>query len=91
MAHCLVYKLIAELKKFSQTSIFSKRKEIISLIKNEEIKKKFDKGYPSDNILFEASQTAVLYQHGEGVMRPNMEDEEQTFPPSLKPYKKGSP
>ena len=25
---------------------------------NDEIKKKFDKGYPSDNILFEDSQTA---------------------------------
>ncbi|MEP6627881.1 MAG: type ISP restriction/modification enzyme [Ginsengibacter sp.] len=44
---------------------------------NEEIRKKFDKGYPSDNILFEDSQTAVLYQHGEEVMRRNMRDEEQ--------------
>ncbi|MGN6603346.1 MAG: type ISP restriction/modification enzyme [Ginsengibacter sp.] len=44
---------------------------------NEEIRKKFEKGYPSDNILFEDSQTAVLYQHGEEVMRRNMQDEEQ--------------
>src|SRR6185312_13787846 len=44
---------------------------------DEEIRKKFDKGYPSDNILFEDSQTAVLYQHGEEVMRRNMRDEEQ--------------
>ena len=44
---------------------------------DEEIKKKFDKGYPSDNILFEDSQTAVLYQHGEEVMRRNMQDEKQ--------------
>ena len=44
---------------------------------NEEIRKKFDKGYPSDNILFEDSQTAVLYQHGEEVMRRDMRDEEQ--------------
>jgi predicted helicase len=44
---------------------------------NEEIRKKFDKGYPSDNILFEDSQTAVLYQHGEEVMRRNMQDEEE--------------
>jgi hypothetical protein len=44
---------------------------------NEEIKKKFEKGYPSDNILFEDSQTAVLYQHGEEVMRKNMRDEEE--------------
>lgn len=39
---------------------------------NEEIRKKFEKGYPSDNILFEDSQTAVLYQHGEEVMRKDM-------------------
>jgi predicted helicase len=44
---------------------------------NEEIRKKFDKGYPSDNILFEDSHTAVLYQHGEEVMRRNMQDEDQ--------------
>jgi predicted helicase len=44
---------------------------------NEEIRKKFDKGYPSDNILFEDSHTAVLYQHGEEVMRRNMQDEEE--------------
>lgn len=44
---------------------------------NEEIRKKFEKGYPSDNILFEDSQTAVLYQHGEEVMRRDMHDEEQ--------------
>jgi predicted helicase len=44
---------------------------------NEEIKKKFEKGYPSDNILFEDSQTAVLYQHGQEVMRKDMRDEEE--------------
>lgn len=44
---------------------------------NEEIRKKFEKGYPSDNILFEDSQTAVVYQHGEEVMRRKMQDEEQ--------------
>ncbi|MEO6405821.1 MAG: type ISP restriction/modification enzyme [Ferruginibacter sp.] len=44
---------------------------------NEEIRKKFEKGYPSDNILFEDSQTAVLYQHGEEVMRRQMPDEDQ--------------
>jgi hypothetical protein len=44
---------------------------------NDEIKKKFDKGYPNDNILFEDSQTAVLFQHGEEIMRRNMQDEEQ--------------
>jgi predicted helicase len=44
---------------------------------NEEIKKKFGKGYPSDNILFEDSQTAVLYQHGSEVARENMQDEER--------------
>jgi predicted helicase len=41
---------------------------------NQEIKNKFAKGYPSDNILFEDSQTAVLFQHGEEVMRMNMKD-----------------
>lgn len=41
---------------------------------NEEIKNKFAKGYPADNILFEDSQTAVLYQHGEEVKRVDMKD-----------------
>lgn len=44
---------------------------------NEEIKKKFSKGYPSDNILFEDTNTAVLYQHGDEVMRVPMQEEEQ--------------
>ncbi len=43
---------------------------------NEEIKNKFAKGYPSDNILFEDSQTAILYQHGEEVKRVDMKDPE---------------
>lgn len=43
---------------------------------NEEIKKKFDKGYPNENILFEDSQTAVLIQQGDEVLRVPMEDEE---------------
>jgi predicted helicase len=43
---------------------------------NEEIQKKFAKGYPNDNILFEDSQTAVLFQHGEEVMRTPLEDED---------------
>ncbi len=34
---------------------------------DEEIAKKFDKGYPDSNILFEDSQTAVLYQDGQRV------------------------
>lgn len=44
---------------------------------DEEIKKKFDKGYPKDNILFEDSQTAVLIQEGVEVLRVNMKDEKQ--------------
>lgn len=44
---------------------------------NEEIKKKFAKGYPADNILFEDSKTAVLYQHGDEVMRRNMQEEDE--------------
>ena len=43
---------------------------------DEEIGKKFSKGYPSDNILFEDSQTAVLFQHGAEVMRINMREDE---------------
>jgi len=31
---------------------------------SDEIAKKFDKGYPDSNILFEDSQTAILYQDG---------------------------
>src|ERR1700722_5056120 len=31
---------------------------------DDEIKKKFDKGYPDSNILFEDSRTAILYQDG---------------------------
>lgn len=36
---------------------------------DEEIQKKFDKGYPNENILFEDSQTAVLIQNGIEEMR----------------------
>jgi len=42
---------------------------------DEEIRKKFAKGYPKDNILFEDSQVAVLIQNGEEVMRCYMSDE----------------
>lgn len=44
---------------------------------DEEIAKKFAKNYPKDNILFEDSQTAVLYQDGHEVMRVNMKEPEQ--------------
>lgn len=43
---------------------------------DEEIRKKFAKNYPNDNILFEDSTTAVLIQHGAEVMRTSMDDEE---------------
>ena len=43
---------------------------------NEEIRNKFSKGYPSDNILFEDSNTAVLWQHNEEVKRVDMKDAE---------------
>ncbi|MDR2080743.1 MAG: N-6 DNA methylase [Campylobacteraceae bacterium] len=36
---------------------------------NEEIEKKFAKGYPRENILFEDGQTVVLIQNGAEVMR----------------------
>ena len=42
---------------------------------DDEIEKKFAKGYPDDNIIFEDSQTAVLYQNGEEVLRVSMQDD----------------
>ncbi len=39
-----------------------------------EIEKKFEKGYPDENILFEDSQTAVLIQHGREQLRVSMGD-----------------
>ena len=41
---------------------------------DEEIEKKFAKGYPKDNILFEDSREAVLIQNGTQVMRCPMKD-----------------
>ena len=43
---------------------------------DDEIKKKFDKGYPKENILFEDSQTAVLFQNGIETKRVSMKDAE---------------
>jgi hypothetical protein len=40
----------------------------------DEIRKKFLKGYPQDNIIFEDSQTAVLIQNRNEVMRCSMMD-----------------
>ena len=37
-----------------------------------EIQRKFDRGYPRDNIIFEDSETAVLVQNGETAMRVDM-------------------
>jgi predicted helicase len=42
---------------------------------DKEINKKLAKGYPSDNILFENSQTAVLIQDGQETMRIEMKNE----------------
>ena len=39
-----------------------------------EIEYKFKRGYPKTNIIFEDSETAVLIQHGEEVMRCGVED-----------------
>jgi predicted helicase len=41
---------------------------------DEEISKKFAKGYPKDNILFEDSKTAVLIQNGNEVLRVKFSD-----------------
>jgi predicted helicase len=43
---------------------------------DEEIAKKRAKGYPTDNILFEDSKTAILIQNDREVMRVNMRDAE---------------
>jgi predicted helicase len=43
---------------------------------DDEIKKKFDKGYPKDNILFEDSNTAVLFQNGIEIWRVQVSDAE---------------
>ncbi len=43
---------------------------------DEEIKKKFAKDYPKGNILFEDSETAILYQSGFEALRVSMRDEE---------------
>ena len=37
-----------------------------------EIERKFNRGYPRDNIIFEDSQTAVLFQNGHEAMRVDM-------------------
>ena len=37
-----------------------------------EIERKFDSGYPRDNIIFEDSETAILYQNGEIATRADM-------------------
>ena len=39
---------------------------------DEEIQKKFDRGYPRDNIIFEDSRTAILIQNREETMRVDM-------------------
>jgi predicted helicase len=41
---------------------------------DDEIQKKFDKGYPKDNILFEDSQNAILIQNGVEVFRISMKN-----------------
>lgn len=42
-----------------------------------EIEKKFEKGYPDENILFEDSQNAVLIQHSREIGRVSMRDAEE--------------
>jgi predicted helicase len=42
-----------------------------------EIEKKFEKGYPDSNILFEDSQTAVLYQNGLEVGRASLKEDDE--------------
>lgn len=42
-----------------------------------EIQRKFDRGYPKDNILFEDSRVAVLFQNGAESMRVDMADSDK--------------
>ena len=42
---------------------------------DREIEIKLAKGYPSDNILFEDTRSAVLYQNGEEALRAQLDDE----------------
>ena len=44
---------------------------------DKEIAKKFRRGYPQDNIIFENSHTAVLYQNKKEVLRCSVDDTEQ--------------
>lgn len=43
---------------------------------DEEIRKKLAKGYPQDNIIFENSETAILWQHRQEAFRCRMDDTE---------------
>jgi predicted helicase len=47
---------------------------------DKEIAAKFRKGYPKDNIIFEDTVTAALYQHGHEVSRVAMDDVEALLP-----------
>jgi hypothetical protein len=44
---------------------------------DKEIKKKFAAGYPRDNILFQAPQRAVLYQHGQEIFDADLSRSDQ--------------
>jgi len=44
---------------------------------DEEIRKKFNAGYPKTNILFEDSKTAVLFQNGEEIKRCKIREEKE--------------
>jgi hypothetical protein len=45
---------------------------------DEEIKAKINKGYPTNNILFEDGQTAILYQEGTEFLRVAIKDTKRT-------------
>jgi hypothetical protein len=46
---------------------------------DQEIKKKIAKGYPRNNIIFEDTRNAVLYQGGVEALRINLADKARTF------------
>ena len=48
-----------------------------------EIQAKFNRGYPRDNIVFEDSQTAVLFQNREEAMRVDMREPADLQPSRL--------
>ncbi|QGX03612.1 N-6 DNA methylase [Beggiatoa leptomitoformis] len=52
----------------------------------QEIKKKFKDGYPSDNILFQSPEQIVLYQHNEEVFKASIIDQPENLITGLEDF-----